>query len=667
MDAQHFLAEFGHIANAPGGVARLRELVLQLAASGRLVERSNPETPIVDTLAAVEKQRKDYKAQLSLRSSRGMPSNQTEPFIIPCYWEWVQLEQISLYVQRGKGPKYSSNGSVRVISQKCVQWSGFDIRQARFITDESVKSYGIERFLCDGDLLWNSTGTGTAGRVAIYHDTGDNRVVADSHITVVRLADALPRYLWCVIASPWIQTRIHPTHPESLVSGTTQQVELGARTVRTLPIPLPPVEEQARIVVKVDELMALCDKLEAQQRKRRRLQNALRQATLKTVVSAESPHELQESWSRLEENFEQLFNAPEDVKEFRTILLELAIKGLLTRQKSGESASDIIRLLAQRNQANNFSSRKSRLNQQQEISGEELPFPLPNNWVWLRLSSLGSFLGGGTPRKSNPDYWRGDVPWVSPKDMKVNRINNSKDSISQEAVEETSVKLIPSGALLVVVRGMILAHSFPVGLAGRELTINQDMKALCPYFPEMSEFLLLLLLGSKRRFLGMVERSTHGTCRLQTERFASSVVGIPPLVEQKRIVARVTELIHACDTLESQLQDANNLSERLAISSISALTGITIEQEEDQPVKAPQTELVAKLRLGETPDIKAQAPLATVLARHNGEMSAKDLWQRFGGEIDAFYAQLKTEIAHGWVLEPEPAKVREIVSEEAGA
>lgn len=79
-------------------------------------------------------------------------------------------------------------------------------------------------------------------------------------------------------------------------------------------------------------------------------------------------------------------------------------------------------------------------------------------------------------------------------------------------------------------------------------------------------------------------------------------------------------------------------------------------------MKAPKTELVAPVRLGTPPDVKAQAPLATILARHNGEMSAKDLWQRFGGEIDAFYAQLKTEVAHGWLLEPEVAEMHEKAS-----
>ena len=84
-------------------------------------------------------------------------------------------------------------------------------------------------------------------------------------------------------------------------------------------------------------------------------------------------------------------------------------------------------------------------------------------------------------------------------------------------------------------------------------------------------------------------------------------------------------------------------------------------------MKAPQTELIAPLRLGQVPDIKAQSPLATLLARHNNEMSAKDLWQRFGGEIDAFYSQLKTEVAHGWILEPGVAEMREKLSDTVSA
>jgi type I restriction enzyme S subunit len=113
-----------------------------------------------------------------------------------------------------------------------------------------------------------------------------------------------------------------------------------------------------------------------------------------------------------------------------------------------------------------------------------------------------------------------------------------------------------------------------------------------------------------------------------------------------------------CDVMEQQLNRSLQVAEKLAVASVASLTGITIEQDEE-PMKAPQTDLIMPLRLRNSPDIKAQSPLATILARNHGEMSAKDLWQRFGGDIDAFYAQLKTEVAQGWILEPAPAVMRE--------
>jgi type I restriction enzyme S subunit len=136
-------------------------------------------------------------------------------------------------------------------------------------------------------------------------------------------------------------------------------------------------------------------------------------------------------------------------------------------------------------------------------------------------------------------------------------------------------------------------------------------------------------------------------------------IPLPPKHVQMAVMQRLAELNELCGSLEGGLRNKALYSARLTDAAVAALTGITIEQEEDTAVKAPQTELIAPLRLAVAPDVKAQAPLATILARHEGEMAARDLWQRFGGEIDAFYAQLKTEVAHGWIAEPEPAQVRE--------
>jgi type I restriction enzyme S subunit len=226
MDSKTFFDNFEVIANAPGGIARLRELILDLAVRGRLIPEHNSTS----------------------RDESGFPAE----------WKSVTLEEAAEYVQRGKGPKYADKSEVVVVSQKCVKWSGFDISEARFVDASSLSSYKEDRFLRSGDLLWNSTGTGTVGRTALFHEVvGFRKVVADSHVTVIRAPKILPRFLWTWSASPSIQSEVL-----GLTTGSTNQQELNLSTIKGLVISIPPMDDQKRIVAKVDELMALCDELE---------------------------------------------------------------------------------------------------------------------------------------------------------------------------------------------------------------------------------------------------------------------------------------------------------------------------------------------------------------------------------------------------------------------
>jgi hypothetical protein len=205
-----------------------------------------------------------YSKKFNLRTSKPTePLSEDEyPFNIPTHWRWERLDNIACYIQRGKGPKYANKSDVYVVSQKCIRWARFDLTPARFIETNALETYGDERYLQYGDLLWNSTGTGTVGRVAIYDQDDSVKAVADSHVTVIRLANVNFRYIWFLIATPWVQERIDPQHEDSIVSGTTNQVELSASSVKALQVPCPPLEEQKRIVAKVDALMNLCDQLE---------------------------------------------------------------------------------------------------------------------------------------------------------------------------------------------------------------------------------------------------------------------------------------------------------------------------------------------------------------------------------------------------------------------
>lgn len=173
----------------------------------------------------------------------------------------------------------------------------------------------------------------------------------------------------------------------------------------------------------------------------------------------------------------------------------------------------------------------------------------------ISLSEVVKVRGGGTPSKANPLYWKGDIPWVSPKDMKTRVIEDSQDHISIEATRETSAKIVNSGAVLVVVRGMILAHTVPSAVLQNSATINQDMKALIPNSKLSPHFLCAVLWARNRELLELVEKSTHDTRKFRTESLLGFKIPLPPLPEQRRIVAELDALQSQIDSLK-QLQSA---------------------------------------------------------------------------------------------------------------
>jgi type I restriction enzyme S subunit len=157
-------------------------------------------------------------------------------------------------------------------------------------------------------------------------------------------------------------------------------------------------------------------------------------------------------------------------------------------------------------------------------------------WNIKHLDQVARFCGGGTPSKSNASFWNGNIPWISPKDMWVDQITASTDMISEEAVRSSATTLIPAGAVLCVVRSGILARKFPVAITRREVAINQDLKAIVPSKSLISEYLFYFLKASETEVLASV--TTGATVhRLSTDLLRSMAMPVPPLDEQRRIVA----------------------------------------------------------------------------------------------------------------------------------
>ncbi len=160
---------------------------------------------------------------------------------------------------------------------------------------------------------------------------------------------------------------------------------------------------------------------------------------------------------------------------------------------------------------------------------------IPTHWELKPLKRLVDFMGGGTPNKNTAAFWNGDIPWVSPKDMKQEKISRSQDYITDLALNKTSVKLIPIGAVLVVVRGMILSRTFPVAVTELPVTINQDMKGLIPKKGIDPEFLRYVLSGQEAHILDLTEESGHGTKTMPTDKLGAFPLVLPPLTEQIEI------------------------------------------------------------------------------------------------------------------------------------
>ena len=256
---------------------QLRKSILQEAIQGKLVPQCSDEGTAQELLEQIklEKQKliKDGKLKKSaltdsvifkgddnkyFEKNGNTEMNITDeiPFEIPDSWSWVRLNDICSYIQRGKSPKYSLIKKYPVVAQKCNQWSGFSIDKAQFIDPDTLSSYGEERILQDGDLMWNSTGLGTLGRMAIYCSTLNpyELAVADSHVTVIRAMKkfVLPQYLYYYFTSNTVQSVI-----EDKSDGSTKQKELATATVKTYLVPIPPLMEQSRIISKIEQLASI--------------------------------------------------------------------------------------------------------------------------------------------------------------------------------------------------------------------------------------------------------------------------------------------------------------------------------------------------------------------------------------------------------------------------
>ena len=451
------------------------------------------------------------------------------PFDIPDSWEWVRLIDVCEYIQRGKSPKYSPIKKYPVVAQKCNQWSGFSIEKAQFIEPNSLSSYGPERLLQDNDLMWNSTGLGTLGRMAIYKTAANpyELAVADSHVTVIRPLKqfVLPEYLYYYFANPSVQSVI-----EDQADGTTKQKELATATIKAYLTPIPPLDEQRRILAKLSEVLPVVKNYGVVYDETTAMQEAFPESLKKSILQEAVQGKL----------------VPQDPSDEPAEALLERIRAEKQRLiKEGKIKKDKHESVIFRRDNSHYEKRGS----EEVCIDEEIPFEIPDNWAWARLSSFGVFSSGKTPSMSNPQFWNGSIPWVTSKDMKRPVITDSVMHISESAA--STMQLYSAGTLLLVARSGILKRLLPLCKLGIDSTTNQDIKAFSLYDIELSEWLFYGIKAFEPYILKELVKSVTTVESLKFDEFSAMLIPVPPLSEQRRIIVAIKAAINLLTPLSS--------------------------------------------------------------------------------------------------------------------
>ena len=440
------------------------------------------------------------------------------PFDIPSSWSWARLLNVSIYIQRGKSPKYSPIKKYPVIAQKCNQWAGFSIDKAQFIEPESLSKYAIERILQDEDLMWNSTGLGTLGRMAVYYAKLNpyELAVADSHVTVIRLFKPFmsPLFFYFYFANPTVQSVI-----EDKSDGSTKQKELSTTTVCNYLVPIPPRNEQTRIISKVTSLLPVIEKYGTQQEKLDKLNRTINEQIKKSV--------LQEAiQGKLVPQIAEEGTAHELLEQIKTEKQKLVKEGKL--KKSALNDSVIFR---------GDDNKYYTINKKERISvDDEIPFDIPNTWEWCRLGTLFSHSTGKALNASN---LKGQLmTYITTSNLYWDRfeLDNLKQMrFTDEEIEKCTATF---GDLLVceggdIGRAAIWNYSY-------DIRIQNHIHKLRAYKQLCTKFFFWVFYFYKAT--GRIGGKGIGIQGLSSKALDNILIPLPPLKEQQRIVAQIEKL-----------------------------------------------------------------------------------------------------------------------------
>jgi type I restriction enzyme, S subunit len=557
MDRATFFQHFDLLADQPDAVAKMRELVLNLAIRGKLVPQSPKDEPAETLLERIRAARARLHdgGKVKTRVEISPISASAIPYSIPPNWLWVPFNEITELVYGKLLPTTELLGN------------GYDVFGANGIIGK------YSRYHYEDEMLLISCRGAYSGKPNI---SPRKCYVTNNSIVCEFFDPALCdiRFFHAVIA-------ISPR--EKIVTGTAQPQVTVANAIK-LPVPLPPLAEQRRIVAKVDELMALCDELDQQQQALHDAETLFQRSALHHLTSARDPSSFAASWQRVSNHFDLLHNHPDAITQLRQSILQLAVQGRLVPQNPKDEPAEKLLKRIEAAKRDFLLANKMKLPETPlEIGDDGIPFKCPDGWQWVRLGSISNRIHYGYT--ASADHSQKAVRLLRITDIQNNRVNWETVPGCQISNDEVAKYELHNGDILIARTGGTIGKTF--------LVENVDVKAVFASYlirvipsSEISAQYLKLFLESPSYWQQLLAKSAGtGQPNVNGEALSGLTISLPPLAEQKRIVARVENLTQQCDTLELQLNDSHTLGTQLLDSTIHHLF-----------VKPEQSDLAANSR-----------------------------------------------------------------------
>ena len=559
MNADRLLAHYERIADAPDAVPRLRRFILDLAVRGKLVEQDPNDEPAAELLKRIAKEKARLIKVGEIRKPRDLGGGEDLPafFEIPICWHWVRLDGVGAII--GGGTPSANDTNNFADPGTGVPW----------LTPADLGGFS-ERFVSRGarDLSENGLQTSSAtlmpaGTVLFTSRApiGHVAIAANPISTNQGFKSIVPYVPGC---SRFIAFAMKTFAPEidAKAPGTTFR-EVSGKIVAGVPFPLPPLVEQHRIVAKVDELMALCDRLEKARADREATRDRLSASSLVRLdVPDPDPMVFRNHAAFALENLSPLTTRRDQIKVFRQTILNLAVRGKLVAQDPrDEPAAELLKRIA-KEKARLVKARKIRNPKQVPvIDAGECFFDAPRGWEWKRLSEISRKIQYGFTASANnmidvvrllriTDIHNNIVDWTSVPGCEI-----GEKAIPQFKLEKGDILVARTGGtigksfLVRDVPAVVVFASYLVRVQGSHEMYDRYLKL----FLESPTYWIQLQHGSK----GTGQPNVNG------QTLGKMLVPVPPLAEQQRIVANVDELMALCDRLEGSLTDVDTTRERL--------------------------------------------------------------------------------------------------------